>query len=261
MFASAPRASRKSSSTSAGRRGYPARVGDDELIDLEGLEVPRRLLDSAGGDLPTSWEGLPLRVDTGPEVGAEEPPVPRTGWRPLAGPTESERDPRWGTVIAAPTGDGTGRWLLMHLSRTDVGWRGWIPWATTPRPARPARRRGLRLSWPSPTLDVTASELLDLKVTLRRDDGAPLAWDGQDHLDVVAWVRHATTGEPLAFNPWRASGGTGAQLDADVTSVDLPVTWLTDDVARLATGAYEATATLISLDLATEPCRLSLRPA
>lgn len=240
---------------------YASQVANDELTDLEGMEVPQRLLELPGGPLPTDWAGLPLHVELGFEFASGEMALPDTGWRQLAGTDYGvENDPRWGTVIAAPTGDGTGRWLLMHLSRTDVGWNGWLPWATTPRPGQSARKRGLRLSWPSSWLDVTTSELLGLTVTLHRD-GGELAWDADDRLDVVGWVQDATTGESLPFSPRQVFSGTGDPLPADVTSIDLPIRWLTTDVERLAPGEYQVAATMASLNVKADPCRLSLRSA
>lgn len=234
---------------------------DDDLIDLGGMEVPRRLLELPGGPLPATWAGLPLQVEVGFEFLPGGTALPDRGWRQLAGTGDGlENDPKWGTVIAAPTGDGTGRWLLMHLSTTDVGWKGWLPWAITPRPGQSVRKRGLRLTWPSNWLDVTTSELLELKVTLRRDGGA-LAWDADDRLDVVGWVQDATTGESLPFNPWHVFIGTGEPLPAEATSIDLPITWLTTDVKRLAPGGYQVTATIASLNVKADPCRLSLRLA
>lgn len=239
---------------------YALQVVDDELIDLEGLEVPQRLLELPGGPLPETWAGLPLQVEVGSEFLPIETALPDSGWRQLAGAGEGlENDPKWGTVIAAPTGDGTGRWLLMHLSKTDLGWKGWLPWATTPRPGRSARRRGLRLSWPTRPLNLTTSELLELTVTLRRDGGAALAWDGDDRLDVVGRVKDETTGESLPFDPWQAFSGTGDQLHPDAVSVDLPIRWLTNNVAQLDPGEYQLVATIAALNLKTEPCRLSLR--
>ncbi len=108
---------------------------------------------------------------------------------------------------------------------------------------------------------MTASELLGLTVTLRRDGGGALAWDTDDRLDVVGWVKDATTGKSLPFKPWQAFSGTGDQLPAETTSIDLPITWLTNDVERLAPGEYQVTATIASLNVKTEPCRLSLRSA
>ncbi|MET3803668.1 hypothetical protein ABIB25_000652 [Nakamurella sp. UYEF19] len=234
---------------------------DDDLIDLEGMEVPRRLLELPGGPLPATWAGLPLHIEVGFEFSSGETALPDRGWRQLAGTGDGlENDPKWGTVIAAPTGDGTGKWLLMHLSQTDVGWKGWLPWATTPRPGQSIRKRGLRLSWPSSQLEVTPSELLGLTVTLRRDGGA-LAWDAADRLDVVGWVQDATTGESLPFNPWHVFSGTGDALPAEVTSIDLPITWLTTGVERLAPGEYRVIATIASLNVKADPCGLSLRSA
>lgn len=239
------------------RLAHPAVV----VIDLEGMEVPQRLLELPGGPLPATWAGLPLQVEVGFEFLPGETALPDRGWRQLAGTGDGlENDPKWGTVIAAPTGDGTGRWLLMHLSKTDVGWKGWLPWAITPRPGQSARKRGLRLSWPSSWLDVTTSELLGLTVTLHRDGGA-LAWDADDRLDVVGWVKDATTGESLPFNPWQVFSGTGDPLPAEATSIDLPITWLTTGVERLAPGEYQVTATIASLNVKAEPCGLSLRSA
>lgn len=241
---------------------YALRVVDEDLIDLDGLEVRQRLLELPGGPLPATWTGLPLQVEIGSEFLNGEASVPDWGWRQLAGTGDGlENDPKWGTVIAAPTGDGTGRWLLMHLSKTDLGWKGWLPWAVTPRPGQSARRRGLRISWPSSWLDVTTPELLGLTVTLRRDGGGALTWDADDRLDVVGWVKDATTGESLPFDPWQAFSGTGDQLSAETVSIDLTVIWLTNDVGRLAPGEYQVTATIASLNLETEPCRLLLRSA
>ena len=240
---------------------YALQVVDDDLIDLEGMEVPQRLLELTGGPLPVTWAGFPLQVEVGFEFLHGETAVPDRGWRQLAGTGDGlENDPKWGTVIAAPTGDDTGRWLLMHLSKTDIGWTGWLPWATTPRPGQLARKRGLRLSWPSSWLDLTISELLGLKLTLRRDGGA-LAWDADDRLDVVGWVEDATTGEALPFNPWHVFSGTADPLPAEATGIDLPIRWLTMGVERLGPGEYRVAATIASLNVKADPCRLSLRSA
>lgn len=112
---------------------YALQVVDGDQIDLEGMEVPRRLLELPGEPLPATSAGLPLQVEVGFEFLPGETALPARGWRQLAGTGDGlENDPKWGTVIAAPTGDGTGRWLLMHLSKTDIGWTGWLPWAITP---------------------------------------------------------------------------------------------------------------------------------
>lgn len=97
---------------------------EDELIDLAGLEVAQRILDLPGGPLPKTWAGMPLKVEVGSEFMLGETALPDSGWRQLAGPGEGlENDPKWGTVLAAPTGGGTGRWLLMHPARpTSAGW-------------------------------------------------------------------------------------------------------------------------------------------
>lgn len=240
---------------------YALRV-DDDLIDLDGLEVPPRLLELPGDLLPATWTGLPLHIEMGSEFLNGEAAVPDRGWRQLAGTGDGlENDPKWGIIIAAPTGDGTGRWLLTHLSKTDLGWKGWLPWAITPRPGQSARRRGLRISWPSSWLELTTSELLGLTVTLRRDGGGALAWDADDRLDVVGWVKDATTGESLLFNPWQAFSGTGDKLPVEATSIELPVRWLTNGVERLPPGEYQVTATIASLNVKTEPCLLLLHSA
>jgi hypothetical protein len=70
---------------------YALKVVDDDLIDLEGMEVPRRLLELPGGPLPATWAGLPLHIEVGFEFSSGETALPDRGWRQLAEPVMDSR--------------------------------------------------------------------------------------------------------------------------------------------------------------------------
>lgn len=69
---------------------YALQVVDDDLIDLEGMEVPQRLLELPGGPLPATWAGLPLQVEVGFEFSSGETALPDRGWRQLVSRVGSE---------------------------------------------------------------------------------------------------------------------------------------------------------------------------
>jgi hypothetical protein len=232
------------------------------LVTVHGLEVGRSLLAADGGPFPTSYDGLAVVADRGGQDEEEDGPVPRTGWRVV-----DRGNPRQ-VVLLAPSSRRPHHWWRAGLDRTEDGWRAHVSWAEPERPARSERGAGLRLDWPSSSLELPAAAVPDLQVRIGRyaDDGTrlPLDWDPEDGTHVVGHVLDPTTEEPLPFQARQAFAGRGPAAAPDAAGdVWLPLRWTTYDVERLPPGDYRVRAQLSALPVHTPtvPLRVTPRPA
>ena len=145
---------------------------DVNPADLEGVGQP--------------WEAvIPFDVDN--RIDDSIQPLPQHGWREVAIQVE---DPSLlqGRLFAAPEGAGEG-WSVAHLSAQPVEGRPILgaAGAVRLRPGRPSRRQGLRLTFPA-GVEISASELQDLQITLANVGDVGWVADPQDAQYVHAWL-------------------------------------------------------------------------
>lgn len=229
-------------------------------VQLDDVELDAKLLEDPGGPLPTSWEGLEVR---GPQALPEESALPSRGWRSIhdriCEVTWPHRRLSRSVVLAAPA-EVPEAWWLLHLALADDHWdasRGFDP--ARVRPGKSARRAHLRLGWPSAPVVARLGELHRLRVVLANT--FPVSWapDEEDSVHLLGWVTDLETGESLPYEPMQAWGGFGPSVTLRPgASTELSVRLATRQPEALRPGDYGLLATLISLDLTSEPGRLRL---
>ena len=233
------------------RSPHPSDGAGPSAVTLHDLELDPAVLTGPGGDLPTTHDGQ--AVEPPDRAGLERVgAVPATGWR-LVDARGADH-----TSWVAPSHEDPDQWWLLELDRADGtgAWTSFLGWPERIRAGRGTRSLGVRLDWPLPPLDLTATEVVDLQVRIGRyaGDGTRLGldWDPEDALFVVGHVVDAATDEPLPFEPWQTFAGFGPDPVVDGEGETwLPVRWTTYDVGRLPPGDYRLRAQLVALPVHT----------
>ncbi len=148
-------------------------------VCLDSWDVNPAELEGAG----QPWEAV-IPVDVDNRIDDSIQPLPRHGWREVAIRVE---DPSLvqGRLFAAPDSEG---WSVAYLSPPVEGKPVLsVAGAVRLRPGRPSRRHGLRLTFPT-GVEIPASGLQDLQITLANDGDVAWVADPQDAQYVHAWL-------------------------------------------------------------------------
>lgn len=149
-------------------------------VALDSWDVDPADLEVAG----QPWEAI-IPTDIDNRIDDSIQPLPQQGWREVAIQTE-EPSLFQGRLFAAPQGED---WSVAYLSPPLAEGKPILSASPTVRlrPGRPSRRHELRLTWPTP-IEVRASELQDLKISMANVGDAVWVADPQDAQYVHAWL-------------------------------------------------------------------------
>jgi hypothetical protein len=212
----------------------PVSNGDLKLVALGAFDVEPEGLNGHGD----SWSVVvPNNVDNRIPGDIVES-LPQSGWRELTMPNSS--GPPRARLFAAPSAGG---WAIASISANGI--LSADPGPVSPRPGRPARRRGLLLEWDVDMLD--SHDLGNLTVHLTNTSAASWIADPDDHGYVHGWL--LSEGEQrgptrMAYAPHR---GDLPDLAPD-QSVALAVNFGTRAIPPSA-GNYHVEAVMTCLDL------------
>ena len=183
-------------------------------------------------------------------------PLPTQGWREvMILPPDPAAMP--GRLFVAPDGDG---WAVAYLSPPLGEGKPILSAgpAVSLRPGKPARRQGLRLTWPT-GVEVRASELQGLQITLT--NAGDVAWvaDPQDTQYAHGWLldRHGhRIGSSTIYY-----GGTHHAIDelAPGEGLPLPVSF-GPDPQLTAPGVYQVQAVMPALNLWSPRSNITVLP-
>lgn len=215
-----------------------------DLIQLGVLEVPVRALRAPSVDLVQLLSQFPI---TSPLKDWEFDRLPKAGWRVVdtKGPLDAIIEVR---TFAAPS-DKAAAWWLLTLTNVGGDWSA----GASDRPIseeipRSVRSRGLVLRWPATRIHLTdADEELYVLLT----NAADTAYVG--HKTDSYYVRghlNSSDGSPVADKRWAAYSLRPLPTITPGDSLELPVKFNTD-LARVKSGIYTATATIMCFGLET----------
>ncbi|HEY1920566.1 MAG TPA: hypothetical protein VGH27_33775 [Streptosporangiaceae bacterium] len=221
---------------------------DLDLVQLGGIDVDPGPLGDPGDTLLSVIGARELDRESWQEYQHIRGQLPASGWRVVSTQPGLDR-PR--VVLAAPHPEQPAAWALAYLSEKGGRWFfSANPGPVHPRPGRSARRRHLRLDWPSTPVVAPAGEPPVLSVRLTNTGRAPWS-NGPDVVRVLAWILDPGTSEPLPAERYFATTSSDhrpVELAAGQSLV-LPALIATFEPARLPPGRYELSALLMALNL------------
>lgn len=220
-------------------------------VALDSWDVNPEDLEVAG----QPWDAV-IPTDVDKRIDDSVQPLPQKGWREVAIQPE-DASPMRGRLFAAPEGED---WSVAYLSSPSAGSKPILSAgpAVRLRPGRPSRRQGLSLTWPT-RVEVRASELQDLQVTLVNVGDVIWVADPQDGQYVHAWLLDGD-GDRIGSSMIAFDGGQHI-LDelAPGQAFPLPVNF--GPAAHLTpVGVYEVEAVMPSLDPWSARSTISVLP-
>jgi hypothetical protein len=152
-------------------------------------------------------------------------------------------------TFAAPHPAQPNAWALVNITETSSGWRTSAdPGPVVPLPGRPARRRGLRLDWPTRPFTGSPDALPELTITIRNTAVQPWHNVGRDSAHIQAWLLDAA-GRRLPASPFVLHGALPRLPDlAAGEGAPLPVTIASPEHIS-APGRYGVQAVAVALNL------------
>jgi hypothetical protein len=216
-------------------------VDDLSLVQLGHRDIDPSVLTGPGATLE---ESLGQRGSLA-GLGSLADELPHDGWRLIAesGDVDSSR------TFAAPHPAQPNAWALVNITETPNGWRtSTDPGPVVALPGRPARRKGLRLDWPTQPFTGSPAALPELTVSIRNT--TTQSWEnvGGDSAHIQAWLLDAA-GQRLPASPFVLHGALPRLPDlAAGEGAPLPVTIASpEDIPE--PGRYGVQAVAVALNL------------